>query len=178
MQVSAIVAASLIGDRYLIKAVQGLSIVPRKRCLHGYIYICIYIHTLYCLLEIVWRVSKLHLVQRKFMYVVVIWREPIILPGDCASDSVGWCLSPSFPLLTGSSWDLGLLILDTVAALMNVLVTFCIDPFSSFHVLLLLGLIQEMAAQQECCCLFHMSNITYPGMVCSIEWTHFVPDLQ
>lgn len=52
MQVSAIVAASLIGDRYLIKAVRGLSIVFWKRCLHGYIYIAyiyIYVYTILAL---------------------------------------------------------------------------------------------------------------------------------
>lgn len=91
-------------------------------------------------------------------------------PGGSASGWLGWCPSPGLLLLTRSSWDPGLLlVMGTMAALINAVVTSGIDSFSCPHPLLLLGLLQEMAAQQESCHLSHTKNMTYPAMVCSTE---------
>lgn len=70
-----------------------------------------------------------------------------------------------------------LLVLGTMAALSNAVVTSCIDSFIFLCPLLLLGLLQEMTAQQESRHLSHTNNMTYPAMVCSIEGMCFVPDL-
>lgn len=63
-----------------------------------------------------------------------------------------------------------------MAALINAVVTSCIDSFSSPHPLLLLGLLQDAAAQQESLHLSYMNNVTYLAMVSSTEWMCFVPD--
>lgn len=68
-------------------------------------------------------------------------------------------LCTSLLLLTGPSWDLGLLlVLSTVAALVNAVVTSCIDSFSSPCPLLLLGLLQEIHKKAS---FSHTNNMTY-----------------
>lgn len=63
-----------------------------------------------------------------------------------------------------------------MAALINAVVTSCIDSFSSSRPLFLLGLLQEMAAQQESRHLSHEKH-DLPSHALLHRVTHFTPDL-